>query len=118
MGSNDQSMSTPQPASDMAGLLSQALRMTERLAGRALEVEEITAVLDERAKLIDLATAARERGEAWGDRETALVSKLTALDAQLVSGVWAERKDSFAWLAERAPDAVADMPLLCELAKG
>ena len=101
----------------MAEILQQALRMTEKLAHGALEVDQISAMLDKRALLIESVTEARQRGDEWTAREMALVSRLQTLDEQIVSGVWAQRKDTFKWLEQRSPDAVQDMPLLRELAQ-
>ena len=117
MSGNDRTDLGAPSGQSMAEILQQALRMTEKLAHGALEVDQISAMLDERALLIENVTEARQRGDEWTAREMGLVSRLQALDEQIVSGVWAQRKDSFEWLAQRSPDAVKDMPLLRELAQ-
>jgi hypothetical protein len=104
-------------AATIAELLTRALRMTEKVANGALEVEGIDVMLAERMVLIDAATVARERGDAWGARETALVQQLQEMDAAMVANIWSQRQDSFDWLAKRSPDAVKDMPLLRGLAE-
>ena len=117
MSGNDMRSIGAPSGQGMAEMLQQALRVTKKLAQGTLEVDQITDMLDKRASLIESVTESRLRGDEWTDRETALVSGLQALDEQIVSGVWEQRKDSFEWLAQRSPELVQDMPLLRELAK-
>ena len=116
MSGNDK-LSIPQAEPrGITELLDEALAMTERVATGGLSTEEVTQVIDERARLVERVTELRHSGAEWTDRETRLVARLQAADEQLIAKMWEQRKDSFDWLAARAPQAVEDMPLLRGLA--
>jgi len=96
--------------------LAAALAMTEQALDGVVDAPEIRALLAERAVLIDRADHSRSDGAAWGDREAKLAAKIVAADKRLVEALWSPRKDAFAWLDSRAPDATEGLPLLRALA--
>ena len=118
MNGHDKRSSPQTEPRGITELLEEALAMTERVAAGGLSTEEVTQVIDERARLVERVTELRHAGADWTDRETRLVARLQGTDEQLIAKMWEQRKDSFDWLASRAPQAVEDMPLLRGLASG
>ncbi len=100
---------------DIENCLVEALRMTEQLAERVVEPEELKVLIDARAPLLDAAAQAREGGAAWGERETSLAELILQADQRILKRLWEPRKDAFGWLMERDPEVEAKMPSLAAL---
>ena len=102
-------------ADTIEGCLLEALRMTEQLAARVIEPEDLKEIIANRAPLLDAAATARGQGAAWGEREASWAELILQADNEIVERLWSPRKDAFGWLLERSPELEAEMPSLARL---
>ena len=101
---------------EIGELLRQALAMTEKVAQGTGAEEDVEKLIERRGSLIEQASEARAAGVPWGEQEARLAQRIVALDSQLVERLWQSRREAFAWLTERQPELLDDLPCLREIA--